>query len=60
MRDNAVNMGDALCIARYSVGLEPAPDEFVAGIVLADSFNGVDMGDALFIAKNSVGLEVAP
>jgi hypothetical protein len=60
VRDNVVDMGDALYIARYTVGLEVAPDEFVAGIVPAGSWDGVDMADALYIARYTVGLEVAP
>jgi hypothetical protein len=60
VRDNVVDMGDALYIARYTVGLELAPDEFVAGVVPASSWDGVDMGDALYIARYTVGTEVAP
>jgi hypothetical protein len=44
----------------YTVGLKPAPDEFVAGIVPADDHDGVDMADALYIAKYTVGLEGPP
>ena len=62
--DNVVDMGDALYIARYTVGKEPAPDPFVADVVgaggAADSYNGVDMGDALYIARKTVGKEVEP
>ena len=54
------DMGDALYIARYTVGLEPAPDEFVAGIVPPTTWDGVNMGDALYIARWTVGLEVEP
>ena len=62
VRDNVVDMGDALYIARYSIGLETtAPDPFVGDVVgpggADDEFDGVDMGDALFIARYTVGLE---
>jgi hypothetical protein len=60
VRDGDVDIVDAYYIARYSVGLEPAPDEFVAGVVLADSWDGVDIVDAFYIARHSVGLEPAP
>ena len=60
VRNNRVDMGDALYIARYTVGLEPAPDEFAAGVVPASSWDGVNMGDALYIARYTVGLENAP
>ena len=62
VRDNVVDMGDALYIARYSIGLEPvAPDVFVGDVVGAGKDakgdGKVDMGDALFIARYTVGLE---
>ncbi len=64
VHDNVVDMGDALYIARYTVGKEPAPDPFVADVVglngVADCYNGVDMGDALYIARYTVGKEQAP
>ena len=60
VRDNKVNMFDYLYIARYTVGLEPAPDELVAGTVPADSHNGVNMLDALYIARYTAHLEPAP
>ncbi|KAF5436889.1 Outer membrane protein assembly factor BamB, contains PQQ-like beta-propeller repeat [Candidatus Methanophagaceae archaeon] len=64
VHDNVVDMGDALYIARYTVGKEPAPDQFVADVVglngVADCYNGVDMGDALYIARYTVGKEQAP
>ena len=60
VRDNKVNMFDYLYIARYTVGLEPAPDELVAGTIPADSHNGVNMLDALYIARHTVNLESAP
>jgi len=60
VRDGDVDIVDAYYIARYSVGLEPAPDEFVAGVVLADSWDGVDIVDAFYIARHNVGLEPAP
>ncbi len=60
VRDDRVDIADALYIARYTVGLEPAPDEIVAGVVPADAFDGVDMADALYIARYTVGLEPAP
>ena len=62
VRDNVVDMGDALYIARWLIGLETsAPDPFVGDVVgpggADDEFDGVDMGDALFIARYTVGLE---
>ncbi|RLG89941.1 hypothetical protein DRO34_06450, partial [Candidatus Bathyarchaeota archaeon] len=60
VRDNKVDIGDAYYIARYTVGLEPEPNEFIAGVVPADSFDGVDMSDALYIARYTIGLEPAP
>ena len=58
--NNRVDIGDAYYIARYTVGLAPEPNEFVAGVVPADSYDGVDMSDALYIARYTVGLEPAP
>ena len=65
VRDNEVNMGDALYIARYSVGLEePIPDEntfmLVGDVTPAEGDKTVDMGDALYIARYSVRLEPEP
>ena len=65
VRDNSVDMGDALYIARWLIGLETsAPDPFVADVVgeggAADDLDGVNMGDALYIARYTVGLEGAP
>ncbi|MEA1992037.1 MAG: hypothetical protein U9N58_07570 [Thermodesulfobacteriota bacterium] len=60
VRDNKVNMFDYLYIARYTVGLEPAPGELVAGTIPADSHNGINMLDALYIARHTVNLESAP
>jgi hypothetical protein len=60
VRDNEVNMFDYLYIARYTVGLESAPDELVAGTIPADSHNGVNMLDALYIARYTAHLEPAP
>ena len=58
VRDGNVDMGDALHIARYTVGLAQEPDPFVADVVgpggAPDVTDGVDMGDALFIAKCTV------
>ena len=48
-RNNMIGMSDYNEIAMYVVGLRPAPDEFVAGVVAADEFDGVDMADALYI-----------
>jgi len=60
VRDNSVDMGDALYIARWTVGLEAAPSVLV-GDVIPDVGDGtVDMADALYIARYSVGLEVEP
>jgi len=65
VRDNVVDMGDALYIARWLIGLETsAPDPFVGDVVgpggADDELDGVDMGDALFIARYTVGLEDEP
>ena len=65
MRNNITNMGDALYIARYTVGLEtPSMSHFtfVGDVMPASggSTHTVDMGDALYIARHSVGLEPAP
>ena len=62
VRDNVVDMGDALYIARYSIGLETvAPDVFVGDVVGpgndAKGDGKVDMGDALFIARYTVHKE---
>jgi len=63
-RNNIVDMGDALYIARYTVGLEtPNMDHFnFVGDLMPASDNDytVNMGDALYIARHSVGLEPAP
>ncbi|KAF5417510.1 MAG: hypothetical protein C5S49_03285 [Candidatus Methanogaster sp.] len=48
-RDNVVDMGDYDEVAMYVVGMKPAPDELVAGVVAADRFDGVDMADASYI-----------
>ena len=48
--DNMVDSGDYLYIARYTVGLDPAPEDCTAQIVPANGWNGVDMADALYIA----------
>ena len=64
VRNNVINMGDALYIARFTVGLEtPNMDlfNFVGDLMPAsDSGYEVNMGDALYIARHSVGLEPAP
>jgi len=60
VHNNRVDIGDAYYIARYTVGLAPEPNEFVAGVVPAESYDGVDMSDALYIARYTVGLEPAP
>ena len=65
VRDNEVNMGDALYIARYTVGLEPPiPDEdtfiLVGDVVPAEGDKTVDMADALYIARYSAGLVPEP
>ena len=64
VRNNKVNMGDALRIARYTVGLE-SPDmdhfNFVGDVQPAsDGDHTTNMGDALNIARYTVGLEPAP
>ena len=64
MRNNVVDMGDALYIARYTVGLE-TPDmdyfNFVGDVQPAsDGDHTTNMGDALYIARHTVNLEVAP
>jgi hypothetical protein len=67
-RDNAVNMGDLLYIARYTVGLEPeasAPPTVNIGDVVGEGGapagdDRVDMKDALYIARWMVPLEAEP
>jgi hypothetical protein len=65
VRNNIVNMGDALYIARYTVGLEtPSMNHFNFVGDVMDASGGssytVNMGDALYIARHSVSLEPAP
>ncbi len=65
MRNDMVDMGDALCIARWTVGLEPSLDmdhfKFVGDVQpTSDGDHTTNMGDALFIARHTVGLEPAP
>lgn len=64
MRNNKVDMGDAMYIARCTVGLEsPVMDHFLfVGDVQPDSDGDhtTNMGDALYIARYTVGLEPAP
>lgn len=66
VRDNAVDMGDALYIARYTVGLESEAANWVlVGDVVGDAGdplgdNAVDMADALYISRYTVGLELEP
>ena len=65
VRNNKVDMGDALCIAKWTVGLEPSLDmdhfKFVGDVQPAsDSDHTTNMADALFIARYTVGLEPAP
>lgn len=59
-----VDMGDALYIARYTVGLEtPDTDHFnFTGDVqpASDSDHITNMGDALYFARYTVNLETAP
>ena len=65
-RNNNVDMGDALYIARQTVGLELPAENWVlvgdvvgeAGSALGD--NLVDMADALYISRHTVGLEDEP
>jgi hypothetical protein len=65
-RNNIVDMGDALYIARYTVGMQTITDmnkfNFVGDLMPAPGGSAytVDMGDALYIARHSVGLEPAP
>jgi hypothetical protein len=64
VRNNVVDMGDALYIARYTVGLE-TPDmdyfNFVGDVQPAcDGDHITNMGDALYIARHTVNLEIAP
>jgi hypothetical protein len=62
-RNNKVDMGDALYIARNSVGLEPEADNWLlVGDVVGEGGNeegdnAVDMVDALYISRLTVGLE---
>ena len=64
-KNNMVDMGDALYIARYTVGLQEVnPDHFtfVGDVQPAEGeeLHTTNMGDALFIARHTVGLEPAP
>ena len=65
-RNGNVDIGDALYIARYTVGLEPPADNWLlVGDVVGEGGNepgddSVDMGDALFISRYTVGLEDEP
>jgi hypothetical protein len=59
-RNNVIDMRDYNAIAMYIVGLNPAPDELVAGVVAADRFDGVDMADALYILMHIYGGYPAP
>ncbi len=64
VKNNMVDMGDALFIARYTVGLE-TPDmdyfKFVGDVQPAcDGDHITNMGDALYIARHTVNLEIAP
>jgi hypothetical protein len=62
-RNNKVDMGDALYIARQTVGLEQPADNWVlVGDVVGDGGdskgdNKVDMKDAFYISRFTVGLE---
>ncbi|MBN2489053.1 MAG: DUF3344 domain-containing protein [Methanosarcinaceae archaeon] len=66
-KNNVVDMGDALYIARYTVGIEPEGFnlnrfKFVGDVQPADGYDEhiTNMGDALYIARYTVGLEPAP
>ncbi|TFH47052.1 MAG: DUF3344 domain-containing protein [ANME-2 cluster archaeon] len=63
--NNMVDMGDAMFIAKCTVGLENPTSmnhfKFVGDIQPAsDGDHTTNMGDALYIARHTVGLEPAP
>lgn len=63
--NNKVDMGDALYIAKYTVGsqdVDPDHFKFVGDTQPADGgdLHTTNMGDALYIARYTVGLEPAP
>lgn len=65
VRNNRVDMGDALRIARYTVGLEPDLDMDHFNLVgdvqpASEGDHTVNMADALYIARCTVCLEPAP
>ena len=60
IRDNVVDIGDALYIAQYTVGLVPDPGVLVGDVLSATGDDKVDIGDALYIAQYSVGLVPEP
>ena len=60
VRDGTINSGDALYIAKYLVGKEPAPNMLVSDVVPATGDDWISSGDALYIAKYLVGNEPEP
>ena len=60
VRDNVVDDGDLMYLAKYIVGKEPAPDQLVADVWPANSWDGVDDADLMYIAKYIVGKESEP
>ena len=63
--NNKVDMGDAMYIAKYTVGTQPVTQEhfeFVGDVqpAYSDDAHTTNMGDALYIARYTVGLEPVP
>jgi len=62
--NNKVDMGDAMYIAKYTVGMQSVIQnhfDFVGDVQPAsDGDHTTNMGDALYIARYTVGLEPAP
>jgi hypothetical protein len=60
IRDNVIDIGDALYIAQYTVGLVPDPGVLVGDVNPATGDETVDIGDALHIAQYTVELVPEP
>ena len=60
VRDNTINSGDVLYIAKYLVGKESMPSLLVADVVPAIGNGLITSGDALYIAKFLANIESAP
>ena len=60
VRDNVVDIADALYIAQWTAGWVPDPGVFVGDVLSAAGDGTVDIGDALYIAQYTVGLVPEP